>query len=119
MKNFRLVLVTENQNSLEKAKKFAESVCEKLNCENESSISKYEKLKDSFRIEIVGKISNQNNSISESIELTDRICSPWIVNFDRTENEVELLFNKSDLSNYRNKNFNTLNWANFAIENEQ
>ena len=118
MKNFRLVLVTENQNSLEKAKKFAESICERFNCKNGFEISKYEKLKDSYRIEIVGKISDQNNSIPESIELTDRICSPWIVNFDRTKNEAELMFNKSELSNYRNENFNTLNWANFVIENE-
>ena len=118
MKNFRLILVTKNQNSLEKGKKFAESICKRLNCKNEFKISKYEKLKDSYRIEIVGKISDQNNSISESIELTDRICSPWIVNFDRTENETELMFNKSELSNYRSENFNTLIWANFVIENE-
>ena len=116
MKNFQLILVTENQNSLKKGKKFAELICETLNCKKEFKISKYEKLKDSYRIEIVGRISDQNNSISESIELTDRICSPWTVNFDRTENEVELMFNKSELSNYRNIKFNTLNWANFEIE---
>ncbi len=116
MKNFRLTLITENQNSLLKGKKFAELICETLNCKSGFEISKYEKLKNSYRIEIVGKISDQNNSISESIELTDRICSPWILNFDRIENEVELIFNKSELTNYRNENFNTLNWANFGIE---
>jgi hypothetical protein len=118
MKNFRLILITENQNSLEKGKKFAELICRTLNCKNAFEISKYEKLKNSYRIEIIGKIVNQNNSISESIELTDRICSPWIVNFARIENEVALMFDKSDLSNYRNINFNTLNWASFGIENE-
>ena len=116
MKNFRLTLITENQNSLEKGKKFADLICETLNCENGFEISKYEKLKNSYRIEIIGRIADQNNSIAESIELTDRICSPWIMNFDRTENEVELMFNKSELANYRNENFNTLNWANFGIE---
>jgi hypothetical protein len=118
MKNFRLILITENQNSLEKGKKFAESICETLNCENGFEISKYEKIKNSYRVEIIGKIADPNNSVSESIQLTDRICSPWIVNFDRTQNEVELIFNKSELSNYRSENFNTLNWANFVIENE-
>ena len=117
MKKFRLTLVTENQNSLEKGKYFAELICEILNCENGFNISKYEKLKNSYRIEIVGKISDHNNSISESIELTDRICSPWIVNYDRSENDVELIFNKSDFSNYRNNNLNVLNWAQFGIEN--
>ncbi len=117
MKKFRLILVTENQNSLEKGKKFAESVCEILNCENGFNISKYEKLKNSYRIEIIGKITDHINSISESIELTDRICSPWIANYDRSENDVELIFNKSEFSNYRNNNFNVLNWAQFGIEN--
>ena len=116
MKNFRLTIITENQNSLGNGKKFAELICETLNCRNGFEISKYEKIKNSYRIEIIGKMANQNNSISESIELTDRICSPWIVNFDRTENEVELMFNKSEFTNYRNENFNTLNWANFEIE---
>ncbi|TWO29341.1 hypothetical protein E1J38_014990 [Seonamhaeicola sediminis] len=119
MKKYRLTLITENQNSLEKGKKFAELICETLNSENGFEISKYGKLENSYRIEITGKMADQINSISESIELTDRICSPWIVNFDRTENEVELIFNKSNLTNYRNNNFNTLNWANFGIENNR
>jgi hypothetical protein len=116
MKNFRLTLITENQNSLEKGKRFAELICETLNSKNGFEISKYNKLKNSYRIEIIGKMTDQNNSISESIELTDRICSPWIVNFNRTENDVELMFNKSELANYRNEKFNILNWANFEIE---
>ena len=117
MKEFRLTLITENQKSLEKGKKFAELICETLNCKNGFEISKYEKLKNSYRIEIIGKIADQNNSISESIELTDRICSPWIVNFDRIEKNVELMFNKSDFTNFRRNEFNVLNWAEFGIKN--
>ena len=117
MKESRLTLITENQNSLEKGKKFAGSICKILNCENGFEITKYRKLKNSYRIEIIGKIIDQNNSISESIELTDRICSPWIVSFDRIENNVELMFHKSDLSNYKNIDFNTPSWASFGIEN--
>ena len=118
MKEFRLILVTENQDSLEKGEKFADLICEILNCGNGYNISKYEKLNNSYRIEIIGKIFDDNNSISESIELTDRICSPWIINYNRSENDVELIFNKSDLTNYRNNNFNVLNWAQFGIENK-
>ncbi len=118
MKKFRLILITENQKSLEKGKKFAELICETLNCENGFEISKYGKLKNSYRIEIIGKILDQNNSISESIELTDRICSPWIVTYERTENDVELMFNKLDISNFRRNEFNVLKWAEFRIENE-
>ncbi|MDY7393705.1 hypothetical protein UMM65_00480 [Aureibaculum sp. 2210JD6-5] len=116
MKKFRLVLITENQNSVEKGKRFAKLICEKLNSENGFEISKYEKLTNSYRIEIVGEISGLNNSILESIELTDRICSPWIITFDRKEDEVELIFNKSESSLYCNNAFNVLNWAIFEIE---
>ena len=35
------------------------------------------------------------NSVAESIELTDRICSPWTVTYERAENNVELVFNKT------------------------
>ncbi|MVO11090.1 hypothetical protein GOQ30_18115 [Flavobacterium sp. TP390] len=118
MKNFRLTLITENQNSLEKGKKFAELIIETLNCKNGFEISKYEKLKNSYRIEILGQITSGKNSISESIELTDRICSPWTVTYQRTENNVELMFNKSDFSNFRKNEFNVLNWAEFGVENE-
>jgi len=118
MKNFRLTLITENQNSLEKGKKFAVLISETLNCKNGFEISKYEKLKNSYRIEIIGQITSEKNSITESIELTDRICSPWIVTYERNENNVELIFNKSDFSNFRRNEFNVLNWAEFEIENE-
>ncbi|ALJ03867.1 hypothetical protein APS56_01290 [Pseudalgibacter alginicilyticus] len=117
MTKFRLTLVTENQKSLEKGKKFADQICEILDCNNGYEISKYEKFVNSYRIEIIGQITNKN-SVMESIELTDRICSPWIVTYDRPKNNVELIFNKSDLSNFRDKEFNVLNWAQFEIENE-
>ena len=63
-------------------------------------------------------MTDGKNSVAESIQLTDRICSPWTVNFNRTENNVELMFNKSDFSNFRRNEFNVLNWAEFGIENE-
>lgn len=116
MKNFRLTLITENQNSLEKGKKFAELISETLNCKNEYEISKYEKLENSYRIEFIGQITNGKNSISESIELTDRICSPWTVTYERAKNNVELMFNKSGFSNFQRNEFNVLNWAQFIIE---
>jgi hypothetical protein len=115
MKNFRLTLITENQNSLEKGKKFAELISETLNCKNGFKISRYEKLKNSYRIEIIGQITSEKKSVTESIELTDRICSPWITKFNRFESEVELMFNKKDSSDFRNPRFNVLNWANFEI----
>jgi len=117
MTKFRLTLVTRNQKSLEKGRKFGESICERLNCNSGFEISKYGKFENSYRIEIVGQIADKKSLIAESIELTDRICSPWIVTYERAENSVELIFNESDLSIFRKVEFNVLNWANFAIEN--
>ena len=118
MKKFRLTLITENQKSLEKGKKFAELIRETLNYKNEYEISKYEKFENSYRVEFIGQITSQENSVVESIELTDRICSPWTVTYDRDENNVELIFNKSVFSNFRRNEFNVINWAAFGIENE-
>ena len=118
MKKFRLTLITENQKSIEKGKKFAELIRETLNCKSGYEISKYEKFENSYRIDFIGQITNGKNSVEESIELTDRICSPWTVNYERTKNNVELMFNKSDISNFRRNEFNVLNWAKFGIENE-
>lgn len=118
MKKFRLTLITENQKSLEKGKKFAELIGDTLNCKNGYEISQYEKFENSYRIEFIGRIKTVKNSVAESIELTDRICSPWTVTYERTENDVELMFNKSDFSNFRRNEFNVLKWAEFGIENE-
>ncbi len=118
MKIIQLTLITENQKSLEKGKKFAELICKTLNCENGFEISKYEKFENSYRIEINRQIIDENNSILESVEMTDRICSPWTVTYERTENSIELIFNKSDFSKFRRNEFNVLNWAEFRIENE-
>ncbi|NMM50659.1 hypothetical protein [Marinigracilibium pacificum] len=118
MTKFRLTLVTENQKSIEKGKKFAELICKTLNHKNGYEISKYEKFENSYRIEISGHIVDKKNSVTESIELTDRICSLWIVTYKRAENNIELMFNKSDFSNFLRNEFNVLNWAEFGIENE-
>jgi len=118
MKKYRLTIITENQNRPEKARKFSELINGGLNSSCEFKISKYEKLKDSYKIEFIGEIKQKSNSISESVELTDRICSPWIMWFNRTQNEIELIFNKTDKSVFRKNEFNTINWASFEIENE-
>ena len=118
MKSFRLILITENQKSFEKGRKFAETVCEILDCQSGFDISKYHKLKNSYRIEIVGEIMNQENAILESIELTDRICSPWQIKYDRDEKSVELIFNKSDHSLFRHERLNVLYWSNFVVESK-
>jgi len=118
MKKFRLILITENQINLAKGQKFAEMIRKTLNLEGEYEISKYGKFEDSYRVEFNGQFSKEKNAIAESIELTDRLSSPWTVTYERAENQVELIFNKSDFSTFRKIEFNVLRWAEFRFENE-
>lgn len=118
MKKFHLSLVTENQRFLEKGNQFAKTVCKTLKGKTEYKISNYKKFKNSYRIEISGWLGNDINPIMQSIELTDRISSPWIVIYERSENNVELIFHKSDFSQFRRNEFNVLKWAQFRIDND-
>ena len=111
MKKLNLTVITENQNRLEKAEKLAKLIQETLETQDDFSISKYEKLNDSFKIEIHVRINEEENTIYQAVELTDRICSPWIANFDRKNNSIELIFNRLESSKFRNHNFNVISWG--------
>ncbi|MCH2231639.1 MAG: hypothetical protein MK105_14995 [Crocinitomicaceae bacterium] len=115
MKNYRLTIITENQKSLDKANKLGDLICNTLNTRGRFEAIKYDKFVNSYKIELSGQISNSENSISESIELTDRIVNYWAVEFNRAENEIALLFNKTEFSNFRKQEFNVIVWANFEM----
>jgi len=59
---------------------------------------------NSFKIEIIGEFADHHDSIFESIELTDRLCSPWVIKFDRDRDRkrVNLIFNNNTQLNYKN-----------------
>lgn len=116
MKTAQLTLISKNQNSYSKAEKLADLVSEILTVKNLFKISKYEKFVDSYKLEIVIKIGSAENSIVESIEKTDMLCSPWLVKFNRSDKEVELMFNKSDDSNFSREEFNVIAWGNWQLE---
>src|SRR5690606_18825394 len=107
---------TENQTQPNKADKVADLVKKDLGIHSDPEIRKYEKFKDSYKIEFLGKFSSDSNFISEAVELTDRIASPWIVQFDRTTGEIGLIFNKTADSRYERKDFNVVRWANLETE---
>ncbi|WP_417884889.1 hypothetical protein [Zunongwangia sp.] len=113
----KLTLITTHQNSITKAEKFAKFVCQVLSVAEKYKISEYDKLENAYKIDIFNKIET-NNPIEKSIELTDRICSPWLIFYNREENIVELIFNKSESSSFKNQRLNVLNWANFTIESQ-
>jgi len=115
---YRLVLITKNQKSLDKGERFAALIGEILNNQEGYKIEKYPKFDNAYRIEFLGEILDQAKPIESSIELTDRICSPWTVTYKREENVVELLLNTSALTSFRRNEFNVLHWAEFVLENK-
>ncbi|MFD0860572.1 hypothetical protein ACFQ1M_00005 [Sungkyunkwania multivorans] len=116
MKDYRLTIITENQKSLEKANMLGSLICNTLNTRETFEATKYDKFENSYKIEFSGQIKNLENSISESIELTDRIVNSWSVEFKRKENEIALLFTKTEFSNFRKQEFNVIVWANFEMD---
>jgi hypothetical protein len=115
MKKFQLILITENQKTEAKANKLARLISETLACKNVVEVAAYDKLDNSYRIEIVGLIGSEENPFEAAVKLTDQICSPWAVTYRQTNNEMELFFNKTTHSKFRKDNFNVVLWGNFEI----
>ncbi len=118
MTEYRLTLVTKNQKRKEKASALAEAICEILGGENEFEIYKYVKFDNSYKIVITGYLASGKNAIAQSIELTDRICSPWTVMYVRSEETVNLIFNTSDFARFGRNEFQVLRWADFEISKQ-
>ena len=119
MKKAHLRIVTENQNTKLKAKKLAAFISKELEIETLPKIEEYPKEGYSFKIEFDFELEKPENSIYELIEKADRICSPWILTFDRNNNEIELIFNKYTInhSRYTKEPFNVIAWALMEINN--
>lgn len=117
MKKYSLVIITEHQNSIEKAKKVADLISDILDSKKDYIISKYDKFEHSFRIVFHVEIST-TRPIESSIEITDRLCSPWTITYDREAHNAELIFNKTEYSTFRKIEFNVIKWAAFEIEND-
>jgi hypothetical protein len=115
MKSARLSIVTENQNARRKAEKLAKIIAETLAIEPEFHIDNYEKFDNSYKFDFVIKFEDTENSIIESIEKTDRLCSPWNVKFNRKQNEIELIFNKSANATYPQNEFNVIVWERWEV----
>lgn len=115
LKTYRLTIVTENQNSIEKARALSKMIAQKIDANTEFEVIKYDKFLNSYQFLFEGVFKEDSNSIKESIIMTDKISSPWSVVFDRFSNEISLVFNKSEKSKFRSQPFNVIRWANFEV----
>ncbi len=113
-KPFQLQFITTNQNSQEKAQKLAQLICQTLQINENFQIEPYYKWANSYKISFFLTFSQDENSIVKMIELSDRICSPWLVEYQREVNEISLIFNKNKNSHFRKIAFNVIEWGCFA-----
>ncbi len=118
MNNKKVILefVTKNQKSKEKAERIATLLTKTLEIESSVIVTKYDKFENAFKITYEFYIENKINFTHTMIELTNRICSPWLVYFHRDLDEIELIFNQTDFSRIGNKEFHVINWARLYIE---
>ena len=112
---YSLGIVTENQKRVQQAEKLAALLVDHLPYIHNFHLEKYDKLPNSYRIELEGSLSSTDNGIHESIQITDSICSSWMVMYDRDQQSIELIFNKSESSHFEREEFNIIRWAHFQL----
>lgn len=118
MKNILLTLITENQAQKITAEKFCDVIKNELGEGWEIvNINKYYKFENSFKIEFKSSyIENQQNEINNlAISLMDKLVSPWLVYFDKDENNIELVYNKEENTRKRKLEFNVIKWGHLQI----
>ncbi|MBS9780406.1 MAG: DNA mismatch repair endonuclease MutL [Moraxellaceae bacterium] len=113
-KQFQLQFITTNQNSEKKAEKLAELICQTLQINKNFQVEPYYKMANSYKISFTFAINQDKNSIIQMIELSDRICTPWLVEYHRDSNEISLIFNKNKNSHFRKIAFNVIEWGSFS-----
>lgn len=106
MKKFNLHITTDCQEELQ-LKKLAEKLLFILQGNATFKIVKTQELL------ITGSFLADFDSISQAAEISDRICSPWMLTFNREENEIELEFSKNTAITYKDSSFNTIQKATF------
>lgn len=118
MKSARITIITENQNSREKAVKLANMVSGDLGNEIELNVSPYEKFENSWKIDILFRLTDSINYIEGSLEKTSKISTPWTVWYTADSSEINLIFNKTEDSRFHRNEYNVIRWANFDLIDE-
>lgn len=109
MKKFNLYISTDCQDQIQ-LKKLAEKLIFVLQADSTFKIIKTQE------IIITGSFLDDFDSISQAAEITDRICTPWLMTFNREENEIKLLFSRNQNISTRETSFNAIQKATFRTD---
>ncbi|MBD3903680.1 hypothetical protein NAL32_01280 [Chryseobacterium sp. Ch-15] len=117
MNKIYLTIITENQYTEIKAEKLSGIILNSgQNC-NLISIEKYYKLENSFKLEFeILLYSEKVNLINEVLAYLSKIVTPWLIYYNEENKSIELIFNKSKFSRFKNNEFNTINWMQIQCE---
>lgn len=113
-----LTIVTENQTKKIKAEKLSELIKKELGDGWKIlNIDKYDKLEKSYKIEFKKSVSENNKDRINNlaISLTDKLVSPWLLYYDKEENNIELIYNKNENTLHRKIEFNVIKWGQLQI----
>lgn len=109
-------IITISQNRRDKAEKLAGELAAQLgNCVL-SEIEKYPKFENSWKLILEQDL--QTDNMDEAVHLALKsawsVAQPWTFQF-LSDDEFELLFNKTDHSVFRQLSFNVIRWAHILL----
>jgi len=115
MNKIWITIVTENQNTIDKANSLALALAEDLGFKEAVKIEKYPKFPNSYKIELETEDLNLDDLNVQCLKITSKIALAWTSYYDDDTNEIELIFNKSAETQFAKNKYHVIRWANAGI----
>ncbi len=110
-----LTIVSENQNKIEKAVEFGQKIKHQLDLVNTPKIEPYIKFDNSFKFSFDIELIQDEDPLIVMVNYANLLCSNWML-MKIEKDTYELVFNKTEQSEFENQNFNVIKWAHLRIE---
>ena len=115
MSNIWIVIVTENQNSIEQAELLALTLAADLGIKEKARFERYLKFPDSYKISLAKDVNPELDINIQCLQFATQIAQPWITNFYHSNQEIDLIFNKNASSRFSNPEYKVIKWMNAGI----
>lgn len=118
-KNYELCFDHPNYRELkskEKAQSLASKLVKHLEMDEISSIERYSKFIDSYKIQLKKNVPKNLNIVEYCIKTTANIAQPWNVYFDVETEDIKMIFNKSSTATFSDLTFNVIYWAQLEVD---
>ena len=82
------------------------------------SYQEYPKFENAYKIEFSSEIqkgSSKEMLIYQMLEIANSIASPWFIYFDKDGDNTELIFNKDMNTQFTDKSFSKIFWAQIQL----